>query len=216
MAVNNTITFEDALRLVSIRAKLGEDFVNNNNTAMAAVIGLEDYIVEQKIKEISDKTNNFIFIANYNGPGQLVLSGSRTGIKDACKEFKSMGAKRAVILPIQGAFHTPMMQNVADVYSNHINKIEFISSRIPICQCADSNINTDPKLIKFNLLKHMTSSVNWTKMVKNLVNYGITEFIEIGTDNTLQKIVSRMYPDLKVTSILDSNQFKGKVRNYSI
>lgn len=216
LVISKSINFEDALRLVSVRAKLGEEYVMKNETSMAAVIGLDDAIVEQTIREISINDKNLIFIANYNGPGQLVLSGSRSGIKEACKAFKSLGAKRAVVLPIQGAFHTPMMQLVADQYQSYINSINFTHPIIPICQCADSSVNSDSNLIKLNLIKHMTSTVNWTKMVNQMVNFGITEFIEIGTDNTLQKIVARMYPELKVTSILDSKQFIGLVRNYSL
>ena len=216
LAVNKSITFEDALRLVSVRAEFGENFVKNSETAMAAVIGLEVKVIEQTIVEISRNENNVIFIANYNGPGQVVLSGSRSGIKEACREFKLLGAKRAVFLPIQGAFHTPLMDNISDQYKTHIDKIDFYSPQIPICQCADSCINTDTNLIKLNLMKHMTSSVNWTKMVEQMVDYGITEFIEIGTDNTLQKIVERMYPELKATSILDIKSYFNKVRNYKI
>jgi [acyl-carrier-protein] S-malonyltransferase len=216
LAVNKSITFADALRLVSIRAEFGENYVKNNETAMAAVIGLEDEIIEQTIKGISKNQNNAIFIANYNGPGQIVLSGSRSGIKEACKEFKLLGAKRALILPIQGAFHTPLMETVAKEYRTHIEDISFCGPKFPICQCTDSSINTDPNLIKFNLMNHMTSSVNWTKMVEKMVNYGITEFIEIGTDNTLQKIIERMYPELNASSILDIESYYGKVKNYSI
>jgi [acyl-carrier-protein] S-malonyltransferase len=216
LVVNKSITFEDALRLVMARAEFGENFVKNNETAMAAVIGLEDTTIEQTILEISKNDNNSIFIANYNGPGQIVLSGSKSGIKEACRAFKLLGAKRAFVLPIQGAFHTPLMDNVANIYKNHIDKIDFYLPYIPICQCADSSINIDTNLIKINLMNHMTSSVNWTKMVKQMVDYGITEFIEIGTDDTLQKIVKRMYPELKTTSVLDIKYYQGKIRNYSI
>lgn len=216
LVVNKTISFESALQLVSKRAQLGDDFVNNNDTAMAAVIGLEDNLVEKEITKISSSGHDQIFIANYNGPGQLVLSGTRNGIKEACKSFKALGAKRAVILPIQGAFHTPLMELVADNYKIHIEKNIFNSPIFPICQCSDSKINTKPDLIKQNLMKHMTSSVNWTRMVHNMVQYGVNEFIEIGTDDTLQKIVKRMYPDLKVYSILDIQEIKGKVRNFSV
>jgi [acyl-carrier-protein] S-malonyltransferase len=216
LVVNNSIKFEDALRLVMTRAELGENFVNNHETAMAAVIGLDDEIIEHTVSEISKNLDNSVFIANYNGPGQLVLSGSETGIKEACRVLKLVGAKRAIVLPIKGAFHTPLMNHVAISYKIHIENVDFYLPHIPICQCADSSINIDEKIIKRNLINHMTSSVNWTKMVKQMVDFGITEFIEIGTDDTLQKIVKRMYPELKVTSILDIQQYKDKIRNYSI
>lgn len=216
LAVNKSITFDDALRLVSIRAEFGESFVQNNETAMAAVIGLDDDIIEQKITEITRNRNNAIFIANYNGPGQIVLSGTKSGIKEACKEFKLLGAKRAVILPIGGAFHTPLMNEVSELYKSHINSISFREPKIPICQCTDSSINSDINSIKLNLMQHMISSVNWTRMVEKMVSHGVTEFVEIGTDNTLQKIVKRMYPELNVSSILDISTYYGKVNNYSI
>lgn len=216
LTVNKSLAFEDALKLVSLRAELGEIFVKNNETAMAAVIGLNDDIIEEKITEISKTPNNSVFIANYNGPGQIVLSGTKSGIKEACREFKLRGAKRAVILPIGGAFHTPLMNEVSDLYKTHISKISFRDPITPICQCADSQINKDKDNIKYNLKKHMTSSVNWTEIVEKMVNFGVTEFIEIGTDDTLQKIVKRMYPELNVSSILDIRTYNGKVKNYSI
>ena len=216
LAVNKSIAFEDALRLVAMRADFGESFVQNNETAMAAVIGLADDIIEQKTTEISRNRKNAIFIANYNGPGQIVLSGTKSGIKEACKAFKLLGAKRAVILPIAGAFHTPLMYEVSELYKVYINSTCFQEPKIPICQCTDSSINLNIDYIKFNLTQHMISSVNWTRMVENMVNHGITEFVEIGTDNTLQKIVKRMYPELNVSSILDIRTYYGKVTNYSI
>jgi [acyl-carrier-protein] S-malonyltransferase len=216
LVVNKTLKFEDALKLVDIRSNLGFKFSNSFESAMAAVIGLDDLIVENTIKSIVDNSNEKIFIANYNGPGQLVLSGSRNGIKEACKIFKNIGAKRAVILPIEGAFHTPLMKEIELEYSKSISKIEFSNTKIPICQCADSKIYLNSSEIKSNLITHMTSSVNWTKMIHNMVEFGINEFIEIGTDDTLQKIISRMYPKLKVNSILFSKSLNGKVRNYSI
>ncbi|OIQ73657.1 malonyl CoA-acyl carrier protein transacylase [mine drainage metagenome] len=183
---------------------------------MAAVIGLDDNVVEESIQTLMNNSGEKIFIANYNGPGQLVLSGSKQGIKEACRLFKSMGAKRAVVLPIEGAFHTPLMNEVELKYRKSIQDISFKTPIIPICQCADSKINFESEFVKLNLMSHMTSSVNWTKMVNRLVNFGVTEFIEIGTDDTLQKIVRRMYPDLKVSSILQIETYKGLIRDYSL
>lgn len=216
LVVNQSLTFTDALQLVQSRALIGDSFGKTIESAMAAVIGLDDKLVEESIESLVKEFGEKIFIANYNGPGQLVLSGSRLGIKEACKLFKSLGAKRAVILPIEGAFHTPLMREAELSYSESIEKVVFKTPTIPICQCANSMINYDSGVIKSNLLQHMTSSVNWTKMVHNLVNHGVTEFIEVGTDDTLQKIVRRMYPDLKITSILKSTSYKDKVRDYSL
>lgn len=216
LVINNTLKFEDALKLVDIRSNFGSEFSKNFDSAMAAVIGLDDKIVEDTILSITENINESIFVANYNGPGQLVLSGSRIGIKEACKVFKSLGAKRAVILPIEGAFHTPLMKDIELGYNQSINQFIFFDSIIPICQCTDSRIHLNSEKIKSNLMYHMTSSVNWTKMVHNMVNYGVTEFIEIGTDDTLQKIIKRMYPNLITSSILSSKTYDGFVRNYSI
>lgn len=216
LVINKTLKFEDALKLVDIRSNLGSEFVKNYHSAMAAVIGLEDKIVEETIKLISENTKENIFIANYNGPGQLVLSGTRSGIKEACKTFKNLGAKRAVILPIEGAFHTPLMSDVESVFCQSINSFNFSDAEIPICQCADSKIYLKAEQLKSNLMHHMTSSVNWTKMIHNMVEFGVTHFIEIGTDDTLQKIIRRMYPSLLNTSILTSKTYNGIVKNYSI
>jgi [acyl-carrier-protein] S-malonyltransferase len=216
LVVNKTLSFEDGLRLVSIRADIGDRFAAEMNSAMAAVIGLEDKIVEDTIQNISAMLKEPIFVANYNGPGQIVLSGSRIGIKAACKKFKEIGAKRAVILPIEGAFHTPLMKSAENSFSNSIDALDFQQPILPICQCSDSSIYMEADLIKDNLRTQMTSSVNWTKMVHNLVSYGVNEFIEIGTDDTLQKIVKRMYPELKVTSILNIDSYKGKLKDYSL
>ena len=216
LVINKTLKFEDALKLVDIRSNLGSEFVKNSQSAMAAVIGLEDKIVEETIKLISENTNENIFIANYNGPGQLVLSGTRSGIKEACKTFKNLGAKRAVILPIEGAFHTPLMSDVESVFCQSINGFNFSDAEIPICQCADSKIYFKAEQLKSNLMHHMTSSVNWTKMIHNMVKFGVTDFIEIGTDDTLQKIIRRMYPTLLSSSILTSKTYNGIVKNYSI
>lgn len=216
LVINKTLKFEDALKLVDIRSNLGSEFSKNFQSAMAAVIGLEDKIVEDTIKSISDKTNENIFIANYNGPGQLVLSGTRSGIKEACRTFKSLGAKRAVILPIEGAFHTPLMSDIEFVYSQSINNFNFLDANIPICQCADSKIYSKAEKLKSNLMHHMTSSVNWTKMIHNMVEFGVTDFIEIGTDDTLQKIIRRMYPTLSTSSILSYKTYNGIIKNYSI
>jgi [acyl-carrier-protein] S-malonyltransferase len=216
LVINKTLKFEDALRLVDIRSNFGSEFSKNFDSAMAAVIGLDDKIVEDTILSITENTNESIFVANYNGPGQLVLSGSRIGIKEACKVFKSLGAKRAVILPIEGAFHTPLMKHIELGYNHSINKFDFKDPIIPICQCTDSQIYLNSEKIKSNLMYHMTSSVNWTKMIHNMVNYGVTEFIEIGTDDTLQKIIKRMYPNIITFSMLSSKTYDGFVRNYSI
>ena len=216
LVINKTLKFEDALKLVEIRSNLGSEFGKNFQSAMAAVIGLEDKIVEETIKLISDNTNEKIYIANYNGPGQLVLSGSKSGIKEACKTFKNLGAKRAVILPIEGAFHTPLMSDVEFVYCQSINNFNFSDAEIPICQCTDSKLYLKAEQLKSNLMQHMTSSVNWTKMIHNMVEFGVTDFIEIGTDDTLQKIIRRMYPILSSSSILTSKTYNGIVKNYSI
>jgi [acyl-carrier-protein] S-malonyltransferase len=216
LVINKTLKFEDALKLVDIRSNLGSEFSKKHQSAMAAVIGLEDKIVEETIKFISESTNEKIFIANYNGPGQLVLSGSKIGIKEACRTLKDLGAKRAVILPIEGAFHTPLMSDVEFVYCQSINNFSFSDAEIPICQCADSKLYLKADQIKYNLMHHMTNSVNWTKMIHNMVEFGVTNFIEIGTDDTLQKIIRRMYPALTSSSILTSKTYNGIVKNYSI
>ena len=197
LVVNGTISFEDGLNLVLHRALIAQKTCENTNTAMGAVIGLSDEYVARRIKEIWDETGEPVYFANYNGPGQVVISGSKKGIRQACKAFMKEGAKKAVPLMIGGSFHTPYMEEARLELKKHIDETIFNSPVIPVCQCVDGELNLDPEKIKNNLIEHITHPVLWTHMVHNMVSSGVDKFYEVGPDDTLQKIVTRMYPEKK-------------------
>ena len=201
LVVNGTISFEDGLNLVLHRALIAQKTCENTDTAMGAVIGLSDEYVARRIKEIWDDTGEPIYFANYNGPGQVVISGSKKGIRQACKAFMKEGAKKAVPLMIGGSFHTPYMEEARLELKKHIDETIFNSPVIPVCQCVDGELNLDPEKIKNNLIEHITHPVLWTHMVHNMVSSGVDKFYEVGQDDTLQKIVTRMYPEKKITTI---------------
>lgn len=201
LVVNGTISFEDGLNLVLHRALIAQKTCENTNTAMGAVIGLSDEYVARRIKEIWDETGEPVYFANYNGPGQVVISGSKKGIRQACKAFMKEGAKKAVPLMIGGSFHTPYVEEARLELKKHIDETIFNSPVIPVCQCVDGELNLDPEKIKNNLIEHITHPVLWTHMVHNMVSSGVDKFYEVGPDDTLQKIVTRMYPEKKITTI---------------
>lgn len=201
LAVCGALAFEDALNLVVHRAEVAQKACERQETAMGAVVGLPDEYVLQRIDEISRESGERIYVANFNGPGQIVITGSKQGIRLACKRLKLEGAKKAVPLSISGSFHSPYMINAERELAQIIESTGFKSPRCPIVQSGDCEINTDPQQIKHNLNKHITHSVNWTKMVKKLTVYGVNEFYESGPDDTLQKIIARMRPDAMVTSL---------------
>lgn len=218
LVVNGTISFEDGLNLVLNRAVIGQKAYLNApvKTGMGAVIGLSDEYVARRIKEIWDETGEPIYFANYNGPGQVVISGSRKGVKAACKAFMVEGAKKAVPLAIGGSFHTPYMDEAKKELGAIIQSTKFNTPSIPIYQCVDALPHTDPEEIKNNLIEHITHPVLWTDMTRNMAKDGVTEFYEVGTDDTLEKIVHRMYPNLHSQSLLDVATYSGKIRNYKI
>ena len=216
LVVCGAISFEDGLNLVLNRAIVGQKACEKVKTGMGAVIGLPDEYVARRIQEIWDETGEPIYLANYNGPGQIVISGSKKGVRLACKAFMKEGAKKAVPLAIGGSFHTPYMNEAKEELGKIIKATEFHPARCPVYQCVDALPHTDPDEIKNNLLEHITHTVLWTDMTHNMVKDGVTEFYEVGTDDTLEKIVRRMYPDLLQQSLLDIPVYKDKVKNYKI
>ena len=201
LVVNGTLSFRDGLNLVYNRAMIAQKVCETMDTAMGAVIGFPDEYIEKRLKEISEESGEPIYFANYNGPGQVVITGSRKGIKIACKTFKAEGAKKAVPLAIGGSFHSPYMAEAEKELGEIIKATEFRRPVCPVYQCVDGRAHTDPEEIRGNLITHITHSVRWTSMVNNMNADGVTEFYEVGPDETLQKIVARMLPDKKVTTI---------------
>ncbi len=216
LVVNCTISFEDGLSLVLNRALIGQKACEKTPTAMGAVIGFDDEYVERRLKEITEESGEAVYFANHNGPGQVVITGSRTGIKIALKAFRAEGAKKAVLLPIGGSFHSPYMNEAREELGEIIRNTEFKIPTVPIFQCVDAKMHTNPDEIKANLIDHITHSVLWTQMTHNMVTAGVDQFYEVGTDDTLTKIVSRMYPQKETLSLLDIPTYAGKVKNYKI
>lgn len=218
LVIAGAITLEDGLKLVLNRALIGQKAYETApvKTGMGAVIGLPDEYVAKRIKEIWDETGEAIYFANHNGPGQVVITGTKKGVRLACKAFMQEGAKKAVPLAIGGSFHSPFMNEAKKELGAIIESVEFKTPRIPIYQCVDAKPHTDPKELKDNLVEHITSSVLWTDMVNNMDADGVTEYYEVGTDDTLQKIVSRMKPQARVCSLLHVSVYDGKIQDYSV
>lgn len=218
LVIAGAITLEDGLKLVLNRALIGQKAYETApvKTGMGAVIGLPDEYVAKRIKEIWDETGEAIYFANHNGPGQVVITGTKKGVRVACKAFMAEGAKKAVPLAIGGSFHSPFMNEAKKELGAIINDVEFKTPRIPIYQCVDAKPHTNPDELRANLIEHITSSVLWTDMVNNMDADGVTDYYEVGTDDTLQKIVARMKPHAKVGSILHIPSYDGKIMDYSV
>lgn len=218
LVIAGAISLEDGLKLVLNRALIGQKASDEApvKTGMGAVIGLSDEYVAKRIKEIWDETGEAIYFANHNGPGQVVITGTKKGVRMACKAFMAEGAKKAVPLAIGGSFHSPFMNEAKKELGAIINEVEFKTPRIPIYQCVDAKPHTNPCELRANLIEHITSSVLWTDMVNNMDADGVTDYYEVGTDDTLQKIVTRMKPHANVGSLLHIPSYDGKVKDYSV
>jgi len=201
LVISGAISFEEGLNLVLNRALIAQRVCEKQETAMGAVIGLDDKYVEKRLDELYKEHNEPIYFANYNGPGQVVITGSKKGVRLACKAFKKEGARKAVPLPIGGSFHSPYMKEAGDELAEIIRDTNFNVPSIPIYQCVDGLAHLDPQKIQTNLINHITSAVQWTKMVNNMAKDQVEIFYEVGTDDTLQKIVSRMFPEKTILSL---------------
>lgn len=214
LVIAGALSFEDGLNLVYHRAIIGQKACEKQKTGMGAAIGLSDEYVDKRIKEIWDESGEPIYFANYNGPGQVVITGSKKGVRLACKAFKKEGAKKAVPLPISGSFHSPYMNDAKQELGEIIQQTTFNEAQIPIYQCVDALLHTNPNELKANLIEHITHPVLWTDMINNTVNDGINEFYEVGTDDTLTKIVRRMYPNKKAEQLLEINTYRNLITNF--
>lgn len=208
LVVAGALDFEEALKFIKKRGEVFHDAFSRHPSAMGAVIGVPDEEVLAVLKEISQEDGNNLYIANYNGPGQLVITGDRLSIKKACKRFKEMGAKRALLLPMKGVGHSPNSEEEGKLLEKELLRLHFKTPSIPIFQDVDGMPHTDPKEIVENQIKLMTHPVQWTSITQNMVKNGVRSFYEVGTDDTLQKIVKRMYPDLFITSIWECQDYK--------
>lgn len=216
LVVSGALTFEETLLFIRTRGQVFYEAFQKHPSAMGAIIGVPDEQVLAVLKKVGDEDGENLYIANYNGPGQLVVTGARGSIKKACKILKEMGAKRALVLPMKGVGHSPNSAEEGAILAEELKKLNFKTPQIPIYQDADGLPHTDPKEILENQIRLMTYPVQWTNITNNMANDGVTEFYEVGTDDTLQKMVKRMKPDLLVTSLLHTPLYQGKVHDFSI
>jgi len=191
LVANGTLSFEDGLKLVYQRAMAMQEACELKPSTMAAVLGLEDAKVEEICATI---TNGVVVPANYNCPGQLVISGDIEAINEACEKLKAAGAKRALVLQVGGAFHSPLMKPAEEKLAQAIENTHFNTPSCPVYQNVSAKAETDPQVIKSNLLKQLTAPVKWTQCVQSMVSDGATKFVELGPGKVLQGLVKKIAP----------------------
>jgi len=199
LVANKTLSFEDALVLVSKRALAMQKACELNPSTMAAVLNLDDKVVEAICADIT-AAGNIVVAANYNCPGQLVISGSLEGVNIACEKMKEAGAKRTLILPVGGAFHSPLMEPARIELEAAINATQFNTPICPVYQNVTANAVTDPSEIKRNLISQLTAPVKWTQTVENMISGGATTFTEVGPGKVLQGLVKKVNKDIEAVS----------------
>jgi [acyl-carrier-protein] S-malonyltransferase len=198
LVANGCLHFADALRLVSVRAAAMQKACEANPSTMAAVLNLDDSIIEEICAAIMDETGEVVVPANYNCPGQLVISGSITGIDIACERMKAAGAKRALVLPVGGAFHSPFMASAREELAAKINSTTFNTPYCPVYQNVAAAAITDAAQIKENLIAQLTSPVKWTQCVQAMIADGATNFTECGPGKVLQGLVMKINKEMLV------------------
>jgi [acyl-carrier-protein] S-malonyltransferase len=201
LVANQTLSFEDALRLVSIRAKAMQAACEIQPSTMAAVLALADDKVEEICASISAESGEVVVPANYNCPGQLVISGSVKGIEIACEQMKAAGAKRALVLPVGGAFHSPLMEPAKIELAEAIEATTFNNPICPVYQNVTASAVTDPAQIKANLIAQLTGAVRWTQSVEAMVADGATNFTEFGPGKVLQGLVQKVNKEAIVNGV---------------
>jgi [acyl-carrier-protein] S-malonyltransferase len=192
------LSFADGLRLVAQRAEAMQRACELNPSTMAAILGLSDAIIEQICETVTAETGEIVVAANYNCPGQVVISGSNEGIRIACERLKEAGAKRALPLPVGGAFHSPLMEPARANLAEAIENTPFSTPRCPIYQNVNAQPSTDVPTIKANLIAQLTAPVRWTQSVEAMVADGATLFTECGPGKVLQGLVKKIAPSVEV------------------
>jgi [acyl-carrier-protein] S-malonyltransferase len=196
LVASHAISFEDGLSLVSQRALAMQEACESISSTMAAVLGLEDEVIEN----ICAKIDGVVVPANYNCPGQLVISGSTEAVQMACEKLLEAGAKRALLLPVGGAFHSPLMEPAREKLAKAIESTAFKTPICPIYQNVDAQPTMDPLIIKENLLLQLTAPVRWTQTMENMTARGLLEVIEVGPGKVLQGLFKKINRDLPVSS----------------
>ena len=201
LVANNALSFENALKLVSIRAKAMQRACEMNPSTMAAVLALADDKVEEICAEVMKETGEVVVAANYNCPGQLVISGSVKGIEIACERMKVAGARRALVLPVGGAFHSPLMLPAKEELAAAIEATSFNDPSCPVYQNVVAKAVTDPSAIKNNLIDQLTGAVRWTQSVEAMIADGATNFTESGPGKVLQGLVVKINKEMVVDGV---------------
>ncbi|MDQ0478224.1 MULTISPECIES: ACP S-malonyltransferase [Chryseobacterium] len=198
LVANGVLSFEDGLKLVSTRAKAMQEACDANPSSMAAILGLADDLVEK----ICEETPGIVVPANYNCPGQLVISGETAAVELACQNMKNAGAKRALMLPVNGAFHSPLMKPAQEKLAEAIHNTKFYKPTMPVYQNITTTAVTDPDEIKLNLIAQLTGPVKWTQSVQNMIQRGATSFVEVGPGKTLQGLIKKINNTVEVSSAI--------------
>ena len=198
LVANGVLSFEDGLKLVSARAQAMQEACDSNPSSMAAILGLED----EKVEEICAEIDGIVVPANYNCPGQLVISGETSAVEKACEKLKAAGAKRALLLPVNGAFHSPLMQPAQEKLATAIEATKFNKALIPVYQNITTTAVSNPDEIKKNLIAQLTGPVKWTQSIQNMIADGATSFIEVGPGKTLQGLIKKINPEAVVSSAI--------------
>ena len=196
LVANGVLSFKDGLELVYQRALAMQEACDINPSSMAAVLGLDD----DKVEKICAEIDGLVVPANYNCPGQLVISGETPAVEKACEALKAAGAKRALLLPVNGAFHSPLMQPAQEKLAQAIEGVKFNNPILPIYQNVTTTAVTDPEEIKKNLIAQLTGSVKWTQTIQNMVKDGANHFVEVGPGKTLQGLIKKISPNVMVSS----------------
>ena len=196
LVANGVLSFKDGLELVYQRALAMQEACDINPSSMAAVLGLDD----DKVEKICAEIEGLVVPANYNCPWQLVISGETPAVEKACEALKAAGAKRALLLPVNGAFHSPLMQPAQEKLAQAIEGVKFNNPILPIYQNVTTTPVTDSEEIKKNLIAQLTCPVKWTQTIQNMVKDGADHFVEVGPGKTLQGLIKKISPSIMVSS----------------
>lgn len=199
LVANKALSFEDGLRLVKARAFAMQKACEMQPSTMAAILNLDDSVVENICAEVSSG-GDIVVAANYNCPGQLVISGSIKGVNDACEKMKAAGAKRALLLPVGGAFHSPLMEPARAELAEAIANTNLPTPVCPVYQNVNALPTSDPAVIRQNLIAQLTGPVRWTQTIQNMITDGATHFTEVGPGKVLQGLVKKINKDMEAVS----------------
>ncbi|WP_434576766.1 ACP S-malonyltransferase [Riemerella anatipestifer] len=198
LVASGVLSFEDGLKLVAQRADAMQKACDANPSSMAAILGLED----ERVEEICNQIDGVVVPANYNCLGQLVISGETQAVEEACAKLKEAGAKRALLLPVNGAFHSPLMKPAQDQLATAIENTKFRKASFPIYQNITTTAVANEEEIKQNLIAQLTGPVKWTQSIQNMIKDGATSFVEVGPGKTLQGLIKKINSEVVVSSAM--------------